>query len=294
MKTIFRHIAVMAICSLCAMPAVAQRKDTDAKNAESNFARVRERRTVGNAHTRIRYAFNALDLADKQIWIDEGQLKIAQGMTDYSSHFVEVNEDSLMHWFDTHTNFNVYPPRRWLQGYKPDHWIEYQYSQIVTRGNRLEEWATMPRALSGQNLYYVEPLPLMNWEIGTGTKTVCGYECIEAKCHWRGRDYTAWFAPEIPAPYGPWKFGGLPGVIMEIYDSGREYTFEAVAVETGDFPVYAPRGDKYKESSRAKVWKLQHDLNVDYFKTADVSVVVYKTGQVLSSRKHPYSQLELE
>ena len=274
----------------------AQRKDTDAKISIANNVKsaTEGREKVSDANIRIRYAFNAEDMADKSTWIDEGQLKIAPDMTDYSSYFIEVNEDSLANWFNTHGRNVAYPPARWLGGYKCNKWIEYQYSQITTKDGVLTEWATMPRELDSENLYYTENLPLFNWQIGTVSATICGYECIKATCHWRGRDFTAWFTPDIPVEYGPWKFGGLPGLIMKVSDNDGIYTFEAVAVENGNFPIYAPRGSKYKLSTRDKVWKLQRDLNEDYLKTTGHSKFIIKLGEWVYSRKHTYTQLELE
>jgi len=297
-----RIIVVISILFLSLMHSgdiLAQRKDTDAKIPTSNYVIAsrennRDRKKILDANIRIRYAFNALDLNDKSTWIDEGQLKVAPNMTDYSSRFVEVNEDSLACWFRTHGTKVAYPPARWIQGYKPDYWIEYQYSQITTQGNTLTEWATMPRNLASENLYYTESLPLFKWNIESDTKIICGYECIKATCHWRGRDYTAWFTPDIPIEAGPWKFGGLPGLIMRVADDQNVYSFEAVAVENGHFPIYAPRGSKYKQSTRDKVWRLQRALNENYLKATDHSFIHAKTGQVISSRKHTYSQLELE
>ena len=293
-----RRVLVIAIMlgSISQTYIYAQRKDSDAKISHSNYKRAAQsgREKVSDANVRIRYAFNAEDIKNKSTWIDEGQLKIAPDMTDYSSFFVEVNEDSLAHWFDTNPRAAVYPPARWIQGHRPDYWIEYQYSQITTKDGILTEWATMPRELDMENLYYTEKLPLFDWKIGTDTATICGYECFKATCHWRGRDFTAWFTPDIPVEYGPWKFGGLPGLIMKVYDNDGIYTFEAVAVENGNFPIYAPRGSKYKQSTREKVWKLQHDLNVDYLKTTGHSVFNLKLNREMTSRRHQYTQLELE
>lgn len=289
-------IATLICASLSTVSLFAQRKDSDAKISHSNYVRaaIGQREKVSDANVRIRYAFNPEDIKDKSTWIDEGQLKIGPDMTDYSSLFVEANEDSLAHWFDVHGRNVAYPPARWIQGHRPDYWIEYQYSQITTKDGTLTEWATMPRNLDSENLYYTEGLPLFEWQIGTETATVCGYECMKATCHWRGRDFIAWFTPDIPVEYGPWKFGGLPGLIMKVSDNDGIYTFEAVAVENGSFPIYAPRGSKYKQSTRDKVWKLQRALNEDYIKTTDGAVINAKTGRMISSRKHPYSQLELE
>lgn len=281
---------------LSSVDLYAQRKDTDAKISIGNYVRSSTggRTKVADATVRIRYAFNSLDISDKSTWIDEGQLKISSGMTDYSSFFVEVNEDSLAHWFDTRGRNVAYPPARWIQGYKPDYWTEYQYSQVAVKDGKLTEYATMPRELDSENLCYTESLPLFIWDIGTETATVCGYECIKATCHWRGRDYIAWFTTDIPVGAGPWKFGGLPGVIMKISDKDNVYSWEAVAVENGKYPIFAPRGAKYKQSTRENVLKLQRALNENYFKAPGHSVINAKTGKEISSRHHPYSQLELE
>lgn len=292
-----RCIITTILTLLALLPAhvmQAQRKDTDAKWEKQSTIHCRDRKVTDTADVRILYAFNALDIQDKDTWIDEGQLKIGRNFTQYTSHFYEVNEDSLVNWLNAHPKSHVFPPGRWMQGYNPDHWIEYQHSDIEIRGNKLTEWATMPAAIYNENLYYTETLPLQAWVICDTTQTVCGYECRKATCSWRGRDYEAWFTTDIPLPTGPWKFGGLPGVIMKIGDATGTYTWEAVGVDTGRFPVYAPRRSKYDESTRQKVLDLQRKLNENYFKTTGTTVIVFKTGLPCSSRKHPYTQLELE
>lgn len=207
--------------------AISQRKDTDAKVALWNFKKCRERVSTEKASIRILYAFNAENIKDKDTWIDEGQLKIGKNITQYSSRFVELNEDSLANWLNMHPKSNVWPAARWLQGYKPGHWIEYQYSTILTKNNLLEEFATMPDAIESDNQKYAEQLPLQDWSILDESKEVCGYTCRKAVCHWRGRDYVAWFTTDIPVSAGPWKFGGLPGLIMKIADSTNTYSWEA-------------------------------------------------------------------
>lgn len=273
----------------------AQRKDSDAKVSIYYYTKMcQNRRKLGNAELRVLYAFNADDIKDKSTWIDEGQLKITKGMTQYSSHFEEVNEDSLAQWFREHTVYDAYPPLRWLQGHKPERWIEYQYSNIKVMNGILEEWAAMPREIDNENMVYSEPFPLQKWKIENEKKTICGYECQKATCKWRGRDFVAWFTTQIPVSAGPWKFGGLPGLILEIRDSKNDYSWEAVAVEKGNFPIYAARRKGYKKSTRKEVQKLQKDLNVDYLKTTDHTVFNIKSNRYVDSRVHPYTPLELE
>ncbi|MFD0931673.1 GLPGLI family protein [Psychroflexus salinarum] len=62
----------------------------------------------------------------------------------------------------------------------------------------------------------------ISWDITDETKKIGRYEVQKATAHFRGRDYTAWFTSEIPLPYGPWKLVGLPGLILETYDTDKE------------------------------------------------------------------------
>lgn len=62
----------------------------------------------------------------------------------------------------------------------------------------------------------------ISWDIADETKKIGKYQVQKATAHFRGRDYTAWFTSEIPLPYGPWKLVGLPGLILEAYDTDKE------------------------------------------------------------------------
>jgi len=75
---------------------------------------------------------------------------------------------------------------------------------------------------------YEEKLLPQNWEIREDTMTIAGYACQKAVCDYRGRSYEAWFASEIPISEGPWKFYGLPGLIIRLNDTQRHYEFELV------------------------------------------------------------------
>lgn len=94
-----------------------------------------------------------------------------------------------------------------------------------------------------QNLLIEEPLPALSWTITNNTKTVGTHRVQLATTSFRGRKYEAWFAPDLPLPLGPWKLGGLPGLILEAYDSERRFSFEAVSIDIparDQTPVVAP------------------------------------------------------
>ena len=109
------------------------------------------------------------------------------------------------------------------------------------------------------SMYYrvEEDTPVQEWTIGDETREVLGYECRRAECDFRGRHYTAWFAEEIPASVGPWKFGGLPGLIMAVADSEGQYTFEIIGLRSVERPIeYVDRN--YVTAAREKYLRQKH------------------------------------
>lgn len=71
----------------------------------------------------------------------------------------------------------------------------------------------------------------ISWTVMDSIKNIGGYTCQKATTKFRGRTYEAWFAPELPFPFGPWKLHGLPGIILEASDSNNEVIFKFKLVE---------------------------------------------------------------
>ena len=90
---------------------------------------------------------------------------------------------------------------------------------------------TITDRISLQDYCYVDSLHTQIWTMGDSTREVLGYTCQQATTDFRGRRWTAWFATDIPVSDGPWKLGGLPGLILEAYDEGQQHVFTAVGLE---------------------------------------------------------------
>jgi len=88
----------------------------------------------------------------------------------------------------------------------------------------------------GGNYIYNENSPTFKWKMEADTTTILTYTCQKATTTFRGRNYTAWFAPEIPSNNGPWKFGGLPGLILKISDESNSYLFECIGIQQLEKP----------------------------------------------------------
>ncbi|MDX1700264.1 MAG: GLPGLI family protein [Melioribacteraceae bacterium] len=71
--------------------------------------------------------------------------------------------------------------------------------------------------------YYTiyDTLHPMKWEIASEHKNIGAYSCQKAITRFRGRNYIAWFTEQIPISSGPWKMGGLPGLILEFTEENN-------------------------------------------------------------------------
>ncbi|MDM1299674.1 GLPGLI family protein [Empedobacter falsenii] len=67
-----------------------------------------------------------------------------------------------------------------------------------------------------------------DWKIEKEKKNENGFSLQKATLNYKGRNWIAWFNSEIPLPYGPYKFQGLPGLIFELYDSENIYHFSLI------------------------------------------------------------------
>jgi GLPGLI family protein len=76
-----------------------------------------------------------------------------------------------------------------------------------------------------------EPIPIFKWEVLPDTITIINHICQKATCQFKGRTYEAWFAQNISISEGPWKFVGLPGLILKITDSKKPIDAQKVSKE---------------------------------------------------------------
>lgn len=61
-----------------------------------------------------------------------------------------------------------------------------------------------------------DSMNIFDWKMNESKIEILGYTCQQATTYYRGRNYTAYFTTEIPFQTGPWKFYGLPGLILQV------------------------------------------------------------------------------
>ena len=75
---------------------------------------------------------------------------------------------------------------------------------------------------------------VFDWHLQNGDSIVCGYPCHKATTTFRGRAWTVWYTLDLPYSDGPWKFCGLPGLVLYAYDSEDKFRFNCIGIGKGD------------------------------------------------------------
>lgn len=112
----------------------------------------------------------------------------------------------------------------------------------------------------------------INWIILNDRKKYLEYNTRKAYTFAFGRKWIAWFTEDIPFDFGPYKFGGLPGLIINMYDEKAEYFFSLSQFKKKVKHIYIPKDKNYKlvtkqQSKKAKTNSLLN-LNGMIFENA--------------------------
>jgi len=100
-------------------------------------------------------------------------------------------------------------------------------------------FSKVPCVLSRQHCIIEDTLGAVNWVIHSNAHRLLGsFDCQKATGVFGGREYEVWFTYDIPIPSGPFKLGGLPGLILEArtFDDKVSFTFSSI-----EFKPYFPQ-----------------------------------------------------
>lgn len=257
-------VIILSIAAVCggawAQPKVNGRVPTREKRGYD------QQIVIDTANVRVLYALNAKDIKDENTYIDLGKLEVGKRVKKYSSEFIDLSDEEAVKWKKKTGHAGYVPKSFWIGG-RPElreNWSELVFSDYFILGNELKEYACFPLWAERENSSYTEPWPLMQWTLTNEHQTILGHRCQKATCRFRGRDFVAWFAADVPINGGPWKLGGLPGCILKVYDTKKIYVWEAVAIERGTYQIMQYPDKLYPKSTRKSVWQRQKKYSEDY------------------------------
>lgn len=154
--------------------------------------------------------------------------------------------------------------------------------QIATSRFRCEENNEMPQ-----------------WELHADTLTLLSYPCRKATTHFKGRDWTVWYTPDIPRSEGPWKLYGLPGLILKAEDAELHFSFTCSGIEqakTTDSILFGAKN--YQKVSRKELNRTYERFAADPIgfitsSSPNIKVMIQnEAGDKIDPKNSPYNPIE--
>ena len=124
----------------------------------------------------------------------------------------------------------------------------------------------------------------IKWKIVNDKKSILGYSCQGATAHFRGRDYKAYFTSEIPIKEGPFKFDGLPGLIMQVLSDDGAVKITATGIKKTEEVVVNPFSSK--KDRKTMNWEEYVKIYENQFKKFEAMPITVdeKNGISMSSK----------
>ncbi|MPS71903.1 MAG: GLPGLI family protein [Chryseobacterium sp.] len=83
----------------------------------------------------------------------------------------------------------------------------------------------------GMDAYNVSDDRKINWKISSEKEKIGEWSTQKAEADFAGRHWTAWFSTDIPIQDGPYKFQGLPGLIVKVEDRTGSHKMELKGIK---------------------------------------------------------------
>jgi len=163
--------------------------------------------------------------------------------------------------------------------------------------------------------YKIEEDQKPEWKILPDKQKIGAYNAQKAITNFGGREWTAWFSTDLPFQDGPYKFYGLPGLIVKIEDKTGSHSMTLVGNKTiaitsekeTELPqgvqIYGMGGKDIEISEKQfkKVWKAYvndptKNMREMMMKNSETNKVVFKTrtadGKEISDPNQVFREME--
>ncbi len=107
-----------------------------------------------------------------------------------------------------------------------------------------------------------------DWQILGKNKTIQNFNCILAVSKVEIRpghiiEVEAWFAPEIPLPFGPKGYGGLPGLILGLKEKGRYFYATGLNLKQKNIQIDYPSSGKMISEQELEKMAKKYRMKMD-------------------------------
>ncbi|RRQ47109.1 GLPGLI family protein [Chryseobacterium sp. SC28] len=139
----------------------------------------------------------------------------------------------------------------------------------------------------GRNLFAYEETLKFDWKILPDKEKIGTYNTQKATTEFGGRKWIAWFSADIPLQDGPYKFYGLPGLIVKIEDEGKNYSW----LLSGNKTVKDWKEISYVEEIQAQSGMGSNEKKVIAKEKFDKAYAAFKADPLAEAR--PYMTPEI-
>lgn len=242
---------------------------------------------LDEAQYNISYQYDFLQNANNKNSLDKGFVVLQLGdnfvkLTD----FYTLKNDSLAELYSHYSSIGTKELNERLSIFKQ---IKFQKDLITNiTDNKIIFQSDI---IQGYNYEYETEIPKLQWNIEQETDDILGYNVQKATVTYSGRNWIAWFTPEIPIQYGPYVFNGLPGLIVKLYDDKNNFTFLLNSIDKKTVTIFKRLNDRTTKITKEKYMKIEkdfHDRPEMYFDSSAVRGVDIKSGY-----KIPYNPIEV-
>ncbi|HWV30698.1 MAG TPA: GLPGLI family protein [Dyadobacter sp.] len=119
----------------------------------------------------------------------------------------------------------------------------------------------------------------LQWTLTQDTARVAGYPAQRATTEFGGRKWEAWFTEAVPVSEGPYKFCGLPGLIVRLTDSKKHYDFVLNGLKQSRREMPDTTPPKFVKTDKHTFFRKRGEYRANPIGIAEQSGVVFTSGR---------------
>lgn len=124
------------------------------------------------------------------------------------------------------------------------------------------------------------------WKLENEYRKINDLNCQKAVTNYKGRTWEAWFAP-YPISDGPYKFNGLPGLVVKIHDLKKEHSFDLVQIKKVN-TIFSLLPRNNKRMTKEEYEKVISNHVVNFANDAESTIANVKAGTIVVRMKDGY------
>lgn len=140
------------------------------------------------------------------------------------------------------------------------------YTSITNKTIKYLNKGSLPMQIPEDKYLLVSDL-FSDWELQDDQKEINGFKTYKAvksitTVDGKNEIIIAWYAPELPYPYGPSVYGGLPGLIIQLQEKEKMFVLSKLEFDK-DIPIPAePTADEIMTAEDYKKMEYETSLNM--------------------------------